>query len=433
MKKLLMVLYQFPPCNDVGSYRPVKFIKNLETFGWYPIVLTPRNGVYFSYDSKAENAVRKKCTVYRSSFLLPFNFLRELPMEKSQKLHKLLWRVWNRIALPDGAASWIPSATLEGLRLVEKEGVEVVFASGQPFSTFIIACLIKRLSQNRDLKLILDYRDPWILNPFYKGSKIRRECERRLEEAVLRQADAVVAVSDEALDFQYHGFKNSIGRDKLHVITNSFEGNSLKHQADIQTDTQADTQREKFVIVHAGNFYGTRNPEIFLKGLSLAATRNKNFAHRVKVYFYGNYDHQGVQKIIHELQITSLVNLCPRIPQNELVQRLLEADLLLLINSYGPGHDIFIPAKFFDYLKIRKPILCLAEDGALKRAVQKTHAGTTVDPRDHNQAARTLEELYNRISVQKIPYTLSEDNIREYESYFTTGKLAALCDRLLTH
>jgi hypothetical protein len=138
-----------------------------------------------------------------------------------------------------------------------------------------------------------------------------------------------------------------------------------------------------------------------------------------------------LQKLTHDLNIENFVEFRARMPKSQLLGLLENATILLLINSCGSRHNVFIPAKFFDYLEIQKPILCLTEDGALSRAIERTKAGVMADPQDPNDVCRTLLEMFEQFYIKKEPFVTDENKIGEYEAHNTTKKLALLCDNLL--
>ena len=132
------------------------------------------------------------------------------------------------------------------------------------------------------------------------------------------------------------------------------------------------------------------------------------------------------------LGISSMVNFKSRIPQSQLLPSMQQASVLLLINVCGPGHHVFIPAKFFDYLKAGRPILCLSESGALTQVINKTDSGVVVDPKNPVKVAQELLNLYDRIHLKKVPFSIDKTKIVEYESFQTTKYLADICNDVVS-
>jgi hypothetical protein len=154
-------------------------------------------------------------------------------------------------------------------------------------------------------------------------------------------------------------------------------------------------------------------------------------ARHTRVDFFGVYDHRRIARDCDRLGLSATVRLNPRIPRSELLQKLQQASLLLLINSYGPGHEMFLPAKFFDYLSVGKPILCLAEDGALKNAMFRTGAGVVVDPRDVKSVSERLATFYRDWSRRKSGFRLDPEKIRPFRASETGDQFEQLCRELI--
>ncbi len=422
MKKVLMILYQFPPCNDVGAFRSVKFIKYLSDFNWHPVVLAPLNAEYASYDFEKEDSIRHLCTIYRCPLLNPFGLIHGIGSKNTGGLYQLIWRIWNRAAIPDGAILWFVSAFARSLAIIRKEKINIIFVSGQPFSVFVIAAMVKKIT---GLPLVLDYRDPWTMNPFHKGLPGAISLERKMEQKILRLADAAVFTTRAAADLHISAFSDYIDMHQIHTITNSYEP--------VRNKYLSRNSGHKFLIVHAGNLYGNRDPKSLFKGIALAAGKNSVFERSVQVEFYGIVDYSKYRKSLERLGIHHLIKFRGRIPYDRLMRKLQKADVQILINSHGKGHEIFIPAKFFDYLKIGRPVLCLTRNGALKDIMKATKAGHCVDPEDAEKICSLLLKMFNAGGAANANDNKKTRKIREqYESLNTTRKLTRIFDRVIS-
>ena len=78
--------------------------------------------------------------------------------------------------------------------------------------------------------------------------------------------------------------------------------------------------------------------------------------------------------MVQELGLEGVVELIPPVPYAEALGRLAQSDILLLL---AEGQPFQIPAKLFEYLHIRRPILAFCT-GATARVVRETQAGQVV-------------------------------------------------------
>jgi hypothetical protein len=93
--------------------------------------------------------------------------------------------------------------------------------------------------------------------------------------------------------------------------------------------------------------------------------------------------------MIRGLGIDDLVHLLPPLPYREALQECADSDGLLLLQAASCNH--LIPAKVYEYLRLRRPILALtAEDGDTAELLRETGGATTVDLADEEAIYRTL-------------------------------------------
>lgn len=167
MKKILMITYSFPPAGGSGVQRSLKFAKYLKYFGWQPIILTVKKGKTDFKDKSLLDECDKDLLIYRT----PSIVIRNLP-EWHQEINlytyiRLFEQVKNRIyyvirhiiselCIPDPYIGWIPFAFLKSVEIIRRHKPELIYATGDPFSSFITAYLLKIMFK---IPIILDYRD----------------------------------------------------------------------------------------------------------------------------------------------------------------------------------------------------------------------------------------------------------------------------------
>ena len=60
------------------------------------------------------------------------------------------------------------------------------------------------------------------------------------------------------------------------------------------------------------------------------------------------------------------------------------------------GYELQVPAKLYEYVGLRRPILALAEDGAVARVVRDGGFGLVASPTNVDSIAEALTDLYRR-------------------------------------
>ena len=198
-RNVLFLTYLFPPIANSGTRRSLEFANRLPDLGWTPLVVA---GVpdHDELDDALLDEVRPGTSVVRVPLAAD-----QLGQRIGGWLHSprvangLAWRIralWAR-ARPDYCISWTDGAVAAAMELFRNRGFDVIYASGWPWSSFLVA---ERISQLTGRPFVLDYRDLW------HGSGAEHERARGLlhhlapsqpgvESRVLAQATAVVTTT----------------------------------------------------------------------------------------------------------------------------------------------------------------------------------------------------------------------------------------------
>jgi len=407
VNKVLMIAYFFPPAGAVGVYRTLKFMKYLPQFGWQPVALTTANGKFPKYDEDLLELIPQGAAVHRCR---GWEWLNEGENARSQReggrrtlgarIRNRLYMWWHALVVPDTRVTWVPSALAAARRIVRREGIRHVYISGSPFSSFLIGALLKR---SDDVRVIVDYRDPWTQNITYpRRARLLQWLDRRLERWVVRSADVVVSNTRHNDERMFEEFGLAQPRDKFVTIHNGFDADDFTGVARERS--------ERFTITYAGAFYysvgsdfrteagnevmETYSPLYFFAALEKLFARRPDSKARFRVNFMGVLG-EGYDPVIRERGLEGVVHRLGYLPYDEHLRVLVNADVLLLVLSRGERSRGWIPSKFFQYLGTGNAILALAPEGEVRDVMTETRAGTCVDPDDVEGAAAAIEALYD--------------------------------------
>jgi glycosyltransferase involved in cell wall biosynthesis len=98
----------------------------------------------------------------------------------------------------------------------------------------------------------------------------------------------------------------------------------------------------------------------------------------------------------------------PRLSWDAAQKALWSADLLLLFQG---EFRLQVPAKFFKYLHTGKPILAVAEEGALTDLIQETQTGIWCDPSDAKSIGNAL------LRALELPARAPEEAARHFSGH----------------
>jgi glycosyltransferase involved in cell wall biosynthesis len=212
------------------------------------------------------------------------------------------------------------------------------------------------------VKLVIDYRDAWSLNPYYQGlDRFHRsilKADRVLERFLLRHTDLLV-VSHQTMKENYLRQFRFL-REGVEVVYNGFDPEDIV--------IKEESLFPKFTILHLGDFYArqkARDPSLFLSALQNFISREGIPPERLEVLFIGETDEE-IAKTISTLGLSSYVSCRERVPHPVAMRYLNQSHLLLLIES----GDV-MTTKVFEYLATGKPILALIKEGEIKELIEK--------------------------------------------------------------
>lgn len=419
--KVLFVAYFFPPVDSggiPGAMRILKFLKYLHSEGY---VLTQKSSATRNPDQSIDTELPAE-RIVRAGIFDPFGVLLKLQFQLKQAVRKLRFSqdepevkvqatvfadsskpiiksaagrfkdfIYHLNYFPDKAGAWILPAFLAGRRQVASQNIDVIFATGSPWSSLVVGYLLSKACRK---PLIVDFRDPWVNNPFHrtKGPLLDRWSER-LEHRIIKHA-VVVSLNTERLREEFVSRYKELNEQKFIVLPNGFD----EANNDIVRYSAAETKSD-LVIRHAGFLYGPRNPSVLLDAIRRV---NEN-ASAKGISRRWVFEQIGAVSLSYELSevYADMISdgsfrLLEQVPYNECQQLLQNAALLLNIQ---PGTKTQVPSKIYDYLSASRPILNItARDGALGHMVVKYGLGACFDFSEADLLAQYLDNKLNDLS-----------------------------------
>src|SRR5690606_24719930 len=317
--------------------------------------------------------------------------------------------IWMRanLLVPDPRVFWVKPSVEFILSMIEKNNIKAVITTGPPHSLHLIGRNVKRKT---GLPWLADFRDPWSTWEFLDTLpmiKPVRNWHHKLELSVLKEADAVVAISP---TFQQE--LERIGKRKVNLITNGFDSADLPDFLGRPPDTDA------FHVVYTGIIDAIRNPIPFMEAFKNAFSSNKK---KVKLTFVGRVSEQVQQYVPEDPWLRSHVDFPGYLSHQEVFTYYRQASLLLLILTNTKNAKGNIPGKLFEYMATGRKIIALGDpDGDAAAIIQEAKAGKVFKH-------EALEEMEAYLKAQRIaPGEGEQVNLEAFDRKFLTGKLAQL-------
>jgi hypothetical protein len=412
VKKVLYIALEFPPQNNTGTYRTLKFVKYLPEYGIEPIVLT--------LTTESSEAIFGAKSDYKLLDELNGIEIHRVPaqigIESKNKVFnyfKIFFRLHDNIV-----NNWEKKAQKKIDFLISKHEPESVIITFPPFSC---SRLVKYIKKKFDIKVIVDFRDAWSAwgNNFFP-SYLHYRLIKRLESDVFNRTDIIVTVTDELKEkfIKIHGEKI---RNKIEVITNGFDFELSSNE--IITSSLKD--KEHLRIGYIGSFYYDpklemdNNKPLYKRKINRIwqySLKEEDWKYRSPYYFlislkelilefpdYKNriiFEHIGATPswlitMIGDLGLTENFyshgfNTHARV--KEIANGF---DYLLATsekNIVGPHYCL--PSKLFDYLELNKPILAFVTEGSQKKFLNESGRAYILNPERPIESSKKMHLIF---------------------------------------
>lgn len=426
MKKVLIISYYWPPTGGSGVQRWVKFCKYLRSFGWEPVVYTPENPEQLATDESLVADLPADMVVLKRHISEPYEIYRKLfgkstgkgagvnPLNQQEKTFKQKLAVGLRgnLFVPDPRAGWTGPSVRYLSKYLEDNPVDTIVTTGPPHSMHLIG---KKLKRRTGIRWIADFRDPWTEMHYFKHMGLlpwTAARHRRLEQEVLDEADAVIAVSEPVrADFQART------ATPVHLVTNGFDSDDF-------ASSPAPLPRDTFSLVHTGLFASDGNPLHLWDVLSRKCNEDRIFKEQLRIRLAGKTDPEIIEAIKDRGLGENLEDLgyLPHFKSNALQQN---ANVLLLPLRDEPEYAKALPGKIFEYLAARRPVLGIGQEGGAAANVLNDAGAGTMYGWDRTEPLRNwIESAWERhLAGTDGPV---EGNIDKYSRLALTEKLSKI-------
>jgi glycosyltransferase involved in cell wall biosynthesis len=375
MKHALLIAYHYPPARgSSGLQRTLKLSKYLSDFGWSCDVLTVATRAHPLTSPDLLDEIPADVPVTRA-----------FALDCSRHL-AIAGRYPSWLAYPDRWGSWMLGALPAARSIIKRRGTSLIW------STFPIATahwIGAALAERTGLPWVADFRDS-MTEDNYPPDPRTRATYRKIEARALRAAARSVFTTPGARRMYLERYPDVPG-SRFEVIENGFDEEDFA-----RITPAAERLGRRIQLLHSGLLYPSeRDPRAFLGALADLKRAGTLDATKVEVVLRGSGHDREIAPMIAEHGVGDLVTLAPPLGYAEALAEMMAADILLLFQAANCNHQI--PAKLYEYLRSRRPVLGLT-DAAGDTAATLRNAGvdTIVALDDRTAIAAKLAECLQR-------------------------------------
>ena len=269
---------------------------------------------------------------------------------------------------------WWNNKALDCARnILKSELIDYLIVSSPPYHPLYEFSSLKK--EFPGLKLVLDYRDIWIICQKGKGffshlNDRRFEEEKQKESLALASADYVFTVADE----MSNAIREQFPQKTILTLTNGFDEEDFSGNDTLPNNY---THPEKLNMVFAGSLVVDSNPYAipFFHALSDIKKKHPELYKKLNFCIFGNVN-PIIQKIIDDSDLDCIV-IQTQVSSKSIGELYMQFDYLLLF--LNPYYTYAFISKFFDYLPVQKPIISISDKGRFSEYLEENRLGKNLE------------------------------------------------------
>ncbi len=403
MLSVLMIAFHFPPfAGSSGVQRSLRFVQQLPTHGWQPIVLAATSSAYENTATDLLAEVPREVRVHRA------------PALDASKHLAVASRFPGFLARPDRWVNWAICAVPLGLALIRRYRPDAIWSTYPIPTAHLIGGVLARAS---GLPWVADFRDP-MMEEGYPADAATWRAFARVERSTMARATSSVFVTDGAAAMYRSRYPDRA--DRVRIIENGFDESSFEN---LHVDPSP-LAPGKVTLLHSGLVYPSeRDPSALFAALASLRDEGRLPPLVVRLRATG---HDGLLlELIEKFRIEGLVELAPPVPYREALTEMIRADGLLVLQAANCNQQI--PAKVYEYLRAARPILCLGDPaGETTRLLRRTGVRHVAPLGDAGAIKQVLSDFLDTLGKVLPDAGFAATCSRRHR----TAELAALLDSL---
>lgn len=225
------------------------------------------------------------------------------------------------------------------IKNIDPKKYDLVVSTGCPYSVHKVCYYVKK--KNPKAFWILDWRDLWTLNPYWKGLKIFNSYEKKLERKFHTIADVITVVSD--------GLKDDLKKLTSNNIVTIPNGYDKEDYSTFMGKEKSNRNNKKITCVYTGTIYkGVQDITPFLKAIRELLDEKRIQENQIEFIAAGN-----VADLLQDIEYYKLQNVFTFkgfISRAEALKLTYNCDIALLL--LGKNNKGILTGKLFEYLTL---------------------------------------------------------------------------------
>jgi hypothetical protein len=260
--------------------------------------------------------------------------------------------------------SWAMPVFMHGYKLIREGQIDLVYSTGGAWSAHLAGLWLKKVT---GVKWIVEIHDPLVIrkSPVDEGSERPKNRDARfrhyLEKQIIRHADFVWWFTDGAVHYAKarNPTLNTTGNAHGFMVLPGAEppGGLSSAKAHIYADT--------LNLSHSGSLAKDRSLSTILRALHSLFQKYPQAREKIRVHAYGAALDELTLEAIKQFSYQDVLIAHGRLEKDpasgksgreRVVEKMQEADVLILLHGNDEWCAEYIPSKFYEYLWTGRPI-----------------------------------------------------------------------------
>jgi glycosyltransferase involved in cell wall biosynthesis len=315
------------------------------------------------------------------------------------------------------------------LRLIRRYRPDVIWSTYPIATAHLIGMALHRLTS---IPWVADFRDPMtevdpITGENHPGDTSLWRMRRWIESRTVRTCSRAVVVTPGSL--RIHADRYAIlPSSHWALISNGYDEQIFSKVAQLP---RVENLRRPLVLLHSGVLYPTpdRDPRALFAAIGKLRAEGRISAEDLKIVLRASGHDERYKRQIHEHRIEDIVSLKSPIAYVAALAEMLSADGLLLFQGYTSNPAI--PAKLYEYLRAKRPILAMVDsEGDTAGVLRKAGVGRIVPLESSEKIAAALVEFLEGLRTGREPIA-SDTEIASHSRESKAAELAAVLDSVI--
>lgn len=413
MKKILLITYYWPPSGGVGVLRWLHMANELAKMGYSITVLHPKHAVYPQIDLQLNEQLHSTINELAVPIFEPQQILNKIRPNKETSgnsafqtsknpLQNLVLHIRANYFIPDARMFWITPASKFLKTHLAKESYNFIISNGPPHTCHVIGYNAKQTLPSA--KWIADFRDPWQEIDYFAQlplTKQKRKKHTQLEQKIIQHADVITTVSP-----SWKTLFEKKGAKRVEYFTNGFSSKLF-------STTHAKKTNSIFTIRHIGSIDESRNPAQLWNVLKQYSS--------IHVELVGNVS----KKIQDDVSGIDTISIIEQVSHHKAIQNMQTSDALLLCNSEVGANKGRIPAKLFEYIGAKRPILYFGRlDNDAAQIIQDYALGICLS---YDEQPEVIQKALEQIQKFQLP---TANSIQQFSREEITAQFSRFLNEL---